>query len=402
MKKKKKKKKEKKMSDSEDFDDDNEFEEQCDLEEDSDYDCNFHSNKKSAPIYLDDKEWFDEDLPFLYNQTRTRKVDPAKFIHPSIRSTVHRCKEYPGGIFIDEHGKPQENHPDTGMYKRLKSAPIHEIEEHFTHDEDDEDIEDDEDDEIDDDDDYEEKTLNDDDDDYEEEEDDDDEYEEDDFEDSEDEGTNKKYNEEEEKDPYVVKKKGQKRKLDPNENENENENSASSKKLKSEHNEEDDEDEDEDEYELTEEDQKIIRIPKPSDHLTDLKQDMASHEKMEQGRKNMADRIHRGRKLMSTIENYSEVWKKLNHKKGKHQKASHEKIKMVCYPNFYIREGEEPSCPISLVVVSKNKSNKIKIPALMDCTTFHLCCHHSKNDQTCTFKTLRVDELYKHVQKHLA
>lgn len=388
------------MSDSEDFDDDHEFEERCELDEDSDYDCNFRSDEKSAPIYLDEKEWFDEDLPFLYNQTRTRKVDPAKFIHPSIRSTVHRCKEYPGGIFIDEHGKPQENHPDTGMYKRLKSAPIHEIEEHLTHDEDD-DIEDEEeeDDENDDDDDYEEKTGNDDEDDDYEEEEDDEEYEEDDFEDSEDEGTNKKYNEEEEKDPYVVKKKGQKRKLDT-----ENENSASSKKLKSEHSEndndeeeEENQDEDEDEYELTEEDQKIIRIPKPSDHLTDLQQDMASHEKMEQGRKNMADRIHRGRKLMSTIENYSEVWKKLNHKKGKH-----EKIKMVCYPNFYIREGEEPSCPISLVVVSKNKSNKIKIPALMDCTTFHLCCHHSKNDQTCTFKTLRVDELYKHVQKHLA
>lgn len=351
-----------------------------------------YNKSQFAPIYLTDHEWF-IDLPILFNSSSRRKKDASNFIAPErIRDSTYRCKEYPGGVYIDQFGKVCEDDPRTGIFRRFKTAPIEQLEEHLEH--------------IDDDDDDDE--AYDDENNEEEEEDDDEEWNSD---DESDENEADEY--EDEEDEYVpAPKNNNKKRKQPDDPNDQSTAPQTSKKLKRHQNDsdltDDCEDEDDNEYELTEEDRKIVRVARPTDRIADLQQDNASHERMLEATQRMAQRRNRSCQLMSTLEIYSDVWDTIRKKRD-----TSVKINFHANPSFYMtREGEEPSCPLTftLVKVVKNgaQSKKIKQKrrGFMDCNTSELCCGDANADvdsstpPSCTYRTRRADEYYAHIRQH--
>lgn len=61
-------------------------------------------------------------LPILFNSTRRRQVTAATFrAAPQLRGTVYQCREYPNGVYIDDHGCVQPHHKYSGTIKSSSS-----------------------------------------------------------------------------------------------------------------------------------------------------------------------------------------------------------------------------------------------------------------------------------------
>jgi len=76
--------------------------------------------------------WLEEDddndaLPPLMNSSKKRQRNMENFrAHPRMYGNTHRCKEFPHGVYIDEYGEIQPDHPRSNIFwKRSEWIALH-------------------------------------------------------------------------------------------------------------------------------------------------------------------------------------------------------------------------------------------------------------------------------------
>lgn len=112
---------EKKMSDSEGGNSIEESEQEF-SEQDSEHDSTGYDHI----VWLEEED--DEDvLPPLVMSTARRKRTLADFrAHPRMYGNTYRCKEFPHGVFIDEYGELQPDHPRSNIFwKKSEWLALH-------------------------------------------------------------------------------------------------------------------------------------------------------------------------------------------------------------------------------------------------------------------------------------
>jgi len=71
---------------------------------------------RPATVWLSPSEYNVADLPSLLNSTAKRKKT-LESLFPTLADRVYRCKEFPGGVYINEFGEACPDDERTGIYK---------------------------------------------------------------------------------------------------------------------------------------------------------------------------------------------------------------------------------------------------------------------------------------------
>lgn len=297
------------------------------------------------PIWLDQEEWAVEDLPFLLTGSSRRKKTMDS-LFPHLSNKLYRCREFPGGIYINQYGELCPNDPRSGLYRLRPPPQDGEVPAAAGEEEVEDDEDSDNDNRPDPDDEYwqqQEQKLQ---------------------------GSRKRRRSEQEDgsesdDDYVPENEESEDELKTVEEEEDDDDGEEEEDYPSdpEHEEGDEEDHDDEDFKTAADD---------VGHISSM-QTQWRHERV------------RSQKLLQLLETYLERWKEIRKHKGRHDK--NDLISIACEPRFHC---SQPSCEFTF----KKKGRQTEITGDLNCATHEVQCE-------CGLSATRdMSVLYEHIQSH--